>query len=137
MTSLSLKEYPRQIYSSLESETQILSAYRGDTADIYALIKRKEDLVGNVFCEKYHQIEHKSELFGLRADIIKRIDEYNKIKVKGKRQPILWHGIPYIDICKLERMDADTKLKEEIREEIDHKRLKRATTFTTYNRLMN
>ncbi len=93
--------------------------------------------MGNTLSDRYHHVEHQSELFGLRAEIIRKIEEYNAGRIKGKRPPILWHGIPYLDICKLERLDADTKLKDEIREEIEHKRLKRATTYTTYNRLMN
>ena len=136
LTSLTLKEYPRQIYAALDLETQAISAFKSEAFDIYALIRRKEDLVGNVLGDRYHQVEHRSELFGLRAEIIKKIEDYTKAKIKGKRLPILWHGIPYLDICKLERMDADQRLKEEIREEIEHKRMKRGTTFTTYNKLM-
>ena len=59
------------------------------------------------------------------------------MRVKTKRVPILWHGIPYLDICKLEKIDAEERLKEQIREEMEQKRMKRGTTFTTYNRLMN
>ena len=40
------------------------------------MIHRKEEMVGNMFTERYHKVEHKSELFGLRAQIVKKIEEY-------------------------------------------------------------
>lgn len=42
-----------------------------------------------------------------------------------------------MDICRLEKLEVENKLKEQIREEIEAKKLKRGTTFSTYNRLMN
>ena len=134
LTILSLKDTPRQIYLALEQETTNLSAFKSETQEIYQMIHRKEEMVGNMFTERYHKVEHKSELFGLRAQIVKKIEEYQKMNKKGK---VMWHGIPYAEICRLERQESEAKVKEEIREEIESKRLKRATTYTTYARLMN
>ena len=54
---------------------------------------------------------------------------------------IVWRGIPYGEVCKLEKTEVENSLKEEIREEIEAKKLKRAAnpigiTYSTYNRLM-
>ena len=76
LTSLSLKDTARQIYMALEEETTSLSAFKSETREIYEMMHRKEEMVGNLFTEKYHQVEHKSELFGLRAQIVKKIEEY-------------------------------------------------------------
>jgi hypothetical protein len=50
---------------------------------------------------------------------------------------ITWRGLPYLEILKLEKIEAEYRLKEEIREELEAKRNKRATVLSTYNRLMN
>lgn len=50
---------------------------------------------------------------------------------------IVWRGVPYLDVLKLEKWDVESKMKEQIREEVEAKRQKRgATAFSTYNRLM-
>ncbi len=41
-----------------------------------------------------------------------------------------------MDLCKAEKIEADNRIKEEIREEIEAKR-RRPTVLSTYNRLMN
>jgi len=61
-------------------ETACLADFRNESSEIYSLIKRKETLFGNMFTTRYHQVEHKSELFSLRADILKKIDEFNRKK---------------------------------------------------------
>ncbi len=42
-----------------------------------------------------------------------------------------------MEILKFEKIEAEYRLKEEIREELEAKRNKRATVLSTYNRLMN
>lgn len=32
---------------------------------------------------------------------------------------IYWRGIPYSDICKMEKWDVENKLKDDIREQIE------------------
>ena len=122
-----------QLYRVLETETSLLADFRNETSDIYSLIRRKESLFGNFLTLKYSQVEHKSELFALRADILKRIEEYQR--QKGART-IQWHGLSYGDICRLEKQEADNRLKSEIREELEAKRVRRGTAQSTYSRLM-
>ena len=59
-------------------ETAYLADFRNESSEIYSLIKRKETLFGNMFTTRYYQVEHKSELFSLRADILKKIDDFNR-----------------------------------------------------------
>jgi hypothetical protein len=35
---------------------------------------------------------------------------------------ITWRGVPYMDLCKLEKIEADNRIKDDIREEIEAKR---------------
>jgi hypothetical protein len=39
----------------------------------------------------------------------------------------MWRGLPYGDICKLEKIEADNRIKEDIREEIEAKNRRRGT----------
>jgi hypothetical protein len=67
---------PKQVYQLFECETAALADLKNDTMDIYQLISKKETNFGNVLTPKYHQVEHKSELFSLRADIQRKIEDY-------------------------------------------------------------
>lgn len=83
--------------------------------------------------QKYHSGEHKSELFSLRADLLRKIDDFQK----KKPHKITWRGVPYLEILKLEKTEVENSLKNQIREEVEAKRMKRGGTVTsTYNRLM-
>jgi len=94
-------------------------------------------------------VEHRSELFSLRAELIRKIDDFQRAaikkgstksqenKAKSVQPVITWRGVSYLDICKFEKMESENRLKEEIREELEAKKLKRGTTYSTYNRLMN
>jgi hypothetical protein len=64
---------------------------------------------------------------------MKKIEELNK---KNKKVIIMWKGIPYNEICKCEKEEVEWRIKQEIREEIESKKLIRGTTYSTYNRLM-
>jgi len=70
-----------------------------------------------------------SELFSLRAEIQKKIEEFkrqHKTSILMKRDlpsEILWRGIPYAEILKLEKWDVENKMKEEIREELETKKI--------------
>lgn len=66
----------KSLYRVLELETSRLSEVLRDAGEIYGLIKEKEERYGNVMTDKYHHVEHSSHLFSLRADIIRKIDEY-------------------------------------------------------------
>ena len=90
----------KHIYRLLEAETTALAEYKNENMDIYKLIRKKEHSFGNLFSQKYKSKEHKSEMFGMRADIIKKIEDYKR---KKKGLDILWRGISYLDICKLEK----------------------------------
>ena len=69
-------------------------------------------------------MEHSSQLFSLRAELIRKIDEYQRRNSKqvGKKCVIMWRGVPYMDLCKLEKIEADNRIKDDIREEIEAKR---------------
>ena len=69
-------------------------------------------------------MEHSSQLFSLRADLIRKIDDYQRRNSKqvGKKCVITWRGVPYMDLCKLEKIEADNRIKDDIREEIEAKR---------------
>lgn len=60
---------PKQVYLCLEQETASLADFKNDSLEIYQLIRKKEMLFGNILTQKYHQVEHKSELFSLRAEL--------------------------------------------------------------------
>ena len=75
---------------------------------------------------------------------MKKIEEYKKknksiLGLKGKEfvNDILWRGVPYVDILKIEKWAIDNKLKEDIREEIEFKKLNRATSNYQYKRIIN
>ena len=81
----------------------------------------------------------------MRAEIVKKIEEYRK---KHKKTPniilgnpnftdILWKGVPYLDICKMEKWAVENQLKEEIREEIEMKKLNRGTGLSKYQKIIN
>ena len=57
----------------------------------------------------------------------------------GKKCVVEWFGVSYLGICRLEKMEAENRIKEEIREEIESKRHTRKNNVvqSTYNRLMN
>lgn len=50
---------------------------------------------------------------------------------------IIWRGVTYLDICRMEKLDVESKLKDEIREEIEMKKLNRGTGNSLYSRLIN
>ncbi len=62
----------------------------------------------------------------MRAELIRKIDDYQKknSKLPGKRCSVEWFGLPYLEICKLEKIEAENRVKDEIREEIESKRRK-------------
>lgn len=98
----------KTIYRLLEQETATLAEYKNETIEIYQAIKKKEFKFTNVFNDKYHKIEHKSELYQMRADIIKKCEEYRK----KKGENLIWRGVPYLEICKHEKIDIETKMKD-------------------------
>lgn len=106
------------MYRLLESETCLLADYKNQTLDLYQLIKKKESRFGNLFTDKYHKLEHKSELYTLRAEILKKCEEYRKRKNNIGEKDLLWRGVPYAEICRMEKIDVELRMKEEIREEI-------------------
>lgn len=79
----------------------------------------------------------------MRTEIIKKIEEYKRKHKKSnilnnnQYTDILWKGVPYIDICKMEKWSVENKLKEDIREEIEIKRMNRATGISKYNNIIN
>jgi hypothetical protein len=52
-------------------------------------------------------------LFALSADIVRSIESYKKTH---KKSDILWRGVPYLDICRMEKWEVENKMKDEIRE---------------------
>jgi hypothetical protein len=70
----------------------------------------------------------------MRAEIARNIDEYRR---RNKKSDILWRGIPYIDICKVEKLMVETKMKDEIREEIENRKFNRGTGVSTYVKFLN
>ena len=121
----------KEIYQTLENETCRLAEYKNMTLDVYKVIRKKEQTYGNMFCKKYHEVEHKSELFAMRADIFKKIEEYRR---KNKGSDIMWRGVSYYEVCKLEKQEVENQMKDDIREEMEMKKAQRGANI--YNRLL-
>ena len=90
---------------------------------MYKLIRKKESLFGNLFLQKYRDVEHTSELFSMRLEISKKVDEYKR---KRKRfmgshgvTDIMWRGISYGEILKIEKLEIEERIKDEIRVEME------------------
>ena len=128
LQSLQLREV-RNIYPSLEQETCKLADFKNETQSIFKLMRKKEQLFGNFFLNKYHEKPHTSELFSLRTEILKKIEDFKRhhktSQLMNRDLPceILWRGIPYADILKTERWEVENRMKEEIREEMETKKV--------------
>ncbi len=56
----------------------MLADFKNETSGIYDLIKKKESKFGNIFTSKYFDKTHSSELFSMRAEILRKIDDYKR-----------------------------------------------------------
>jgi len=57
----------------------------------------------------------------LRNEIIKLIEEHRRkaSRIPNSPKDIIWQGIPYVDILKMEKKDDCERDKKEVREEFE------------------
>ena len=112
----------RGLYGRLESESADLGDFWAATEEIYKLIGVKERKFGNFTDEAtYTQLEQSQELVKLRNEIIKQIEQFRKKQKKTKdveSLQIMWKGINYADVCKIEKDQLEAKYTEDVRREM-------------------
>ena len=117
------------LYARLESESVDLGEFWNSTADIYGLISEKERRFGNLTDEsRFEEREHSSELVKLRGEIMRLIEQFKRKAKRAKGAgdlQILWRGVNYLDICKLEKEQLDLKYAEDVRQEMAEKMKRR------------
>ena len=95
------KKLQNMVYSKLQDETKRLSAYKQSTADIFQIIRKREEV-------SQYDVKYKASL---DKQLFSKIEEFDKyVKTLKKKQgenavidQVYYKGFVYLEMCRAER----------------------------------
>lgn len=89
------------VYSKLQDETKRLSAYKQSTADIFQIIRKREEV-------SQYDVKYKASLDKQLFSKIEEFDKYAKTLKKKQGEnavidQVYYKGFVYLEMCRAER----------------------------------